>query len=93
MSEAIIVAVIALVGEIIIAAITNSGLLAKLDKQSEVADTKMRGEMAVMEEEISTLRREVQKHNNLIDRTYKLETRVTVLENNINAPVDGKLRS
>lgn len=86
-------AVIALVGEIIIAAITHSGLVAKLDKQSEVADTKMRGDMAVMEEEISTLRREVQKHNNLVDRTYKLETRVTVLENNINSLVDGKLRS
>lgn len=93
MSEAIIVAVIALVGEIIIAAITHSGLVAKLDKQSEVADTKMRGDMAVMEEEISTLRLEVQKHNNLIDRTYKLETRVTVLENNINTPDDGKFRS
>ena len=79
-TSAIIVAVIALVGEIIIAAITHSGLVAKLDKQSEVADTKMRGDMAVMEEEISNLRKEVQKHNSLIERTYKLEERVSVLE-------------
>ena len=80
MNEAIIVAAIALVGEVIIAAITHSGIVAKLDKQSEVADTKMRGDMAVMEEEISTLRKEVQKHNSLIERTYKLEERVSVLE-------------
>lgn len=80
MTEAIIVAVIALAGQIVIALIANSGLVAKLDKQSEVADTKLRGEMAVMEEEISTLRREVQKHNSLIERTYKLEERVSVLE-------------
>lgn len=80
MNEAIIVAAIALVGEVIIAAITHSGLVAKLDKQSEVADTKMRGDMAVMEEEISNLRKEVQKHNSLIERTYKLEERVSVLE-------------
>ena len=80
MTEAIIVAVIALAGQIVIALIANSGLVAKLDKQSEVADTKLRGEMAVMEEEISTLRREVQKHNSLIERTYKLEERVGVLE-------------
>lgn len=94
MSEAIIVAVIALVGEIIIAAITHSGLVAKLDKQSEVADTKMRGDMAVMEEEISSLRQEVQKHNQLIDRMYRLETRVSIIEDKIKSPpVDGTLRS
>lgn len=79
-TSAIIVAVIALVGEIIIAAITHSGLVAKLDKQSEVADTKMRGDMAVMEEEISNLRKEVQRHNSLIERTYKLEERMSILE-------------
>lgn len=80
MSDAIIVAVIALVGQIIIAAISNSGIVAKLDKQSEVADTRIHGEIDVIKQEVSTLRQEVQKHNNLVERTYKLEERVSVTE-------------
>ena len=84
MTEAIIVAVIALAGQIVIALVSNSGLIAKLDKQSEVADTKMRGEMDVIRNEVSTLRGEVQKHNGMIERTYKLEERVTVAEEKIN---------
>lgn len=80
MSDAIIVAVIALVGQIIIAAISNSGIVAKLDKQSEVADTRIHGEIDVIKQEVSTLRHEVQKHNNLVERTFKLEERVSVTE-------------
>lgn len=84
MSEAIIVAVItgvcAVAAQWILSSRSKNDLIAKLDKQSEISDTKLRGEMAVMEEEISTLRREVQKHNSLIERTYKLEERVSVLE-------------
>ena len=83
MSDAIVVAVIALIGQIIIAAISNSGIVAKLDKQSEVSDTKIHGEIDVIKNEVSTLRQEVQKHNGLIERTYKLEERVTVNEEKI----------
>lgn len=83
MSDAIQVALIALVGQIIIALVSNSGLLAKLDKQSEVADTKIHGEIDVVKNEMSTLRQEVQKHNNLVERTFKLEERVSVTEEKI----------
>lgn len=76
MSDAIIVALIALTGQIIIAAVSNSGLISKLDKQSEVADTKIQGEMSVIKAEVQTLREEVQKHNNVIARTYELEMQV-----------------
>lgn len=83
MSDAIQVALIALVGQIIIALVSNSGLLAKLDKQSEVADTKIHGEIDVIKNEVSTLRQEVQKHNNLVERTFKLEQDVAVHEEKI----------
>lgn len=83
MSDAIIVAVIALIGQVIIALISNSGLLAKLDKQSEVADTKIHGEIDVIKNEMSSLRQEVQKHNSLVERTYKLEERVAVTEEKV----------
>lgn len=76
MSDAVIVALIALCGQIIIAAVSNIGLISKLDKQSEVADTKIQGEMSVIKAEVQTLREEVQKHNQVISRTYELEKQV-----------------
>lgn len=76
MTDAIWVAVIALIGQIIIAAISNSGLIAKLDKQSEVNDTKIHGEIEVVKNEVSNLRQEVQKHNQVVERTYELEKQV-----------------
>lgn len=76
MNDAIIVALIALCGQVIIAVISNSGLVSKLDKQSEVADTRIQGEMSVIKTEVQTLREEVQKHNQVISRTYELEKQV-----------------
>lgn len=76
MTDAIWVAVIALIGQVIIAAISNSGLIAKLDKQSEVANTKIQGEMQVVRTDLSNLREEVKKHNQVIARTYELEKQV-----------------
>ena len=35
---------------------------------------------AVLEYKVDELDKKVHEHNNLIDRTYKLESRVTVLE-------------
>ena len=74
--EAIVVAVIALIGQIIIAAISNNGIIAKLDKNSEVADTRIQGEMDVIKNDIKNLRQEVQKHNQVVSRTYDLEKQV-----------------
>lgn len=85
MSDAVTVAIIALIGQAIIALISNSGLISKLEKQSEVADTKLRGELDVMRTEVSTLRQEVQKHNGMIERTYKLEERVSLNEQRLDA--------
>ena len=76
MSDAVLVALIALAGQIIIAAISNAGLISKLDKQSEVADTAINGQINVIKTEVKTLREEVQKHNNAIARTYELEKQV-----------------
>ena len=77
MSDAVIAALItgglSLVGVVVTVLLSNRGLLAKLDKQSELADEKLRGEIAVVKTEITELRNEVQKHNNVVERVYKLE--------------------
>lgn len=83
MTEAIIVAVIALIGQVVIAAISNSGLISKIDKQSEVSDTQIHGEIEVIKNEVKTLRQSVERHNNLVERTYKVEERVSVNEEKI----------
>lgn len=84
MTDAVIVAAIALVGQIVIAAISNSGLLAKLDKQSELADQRLDGKLekyqAVTDAKIETLTTEVRKHNGFAEKIPVLETKVSALE-------------
>lgn len=80
MSDAVLVAIItgvlAVIGEIIISARSTRELYAKLDKQSELSDEKIKGEIAVIHAEISELRKTVEKHNSMVERTYNLEKEV-----------------
>ena len=78
MNEAIICALItgacAVAGEIVVSAKNTRELYAKLDKQSEIADERIKGEIAVIHQEISELRKNVEKHNQVVERVYNLET-------------------
>lgn len=84
MNEAVIVALItgacAVISQIIISAKSTKELYAKLDKQSELADEKIKGEIAVIHAEISELRKTVEKHNGVLERVYKLEQSDAVQE-------------
>lgn len=77
MSEAIIVALItaaaAVIGQWMISRKNSDDLYTRLDKQSELADQKIHGEIDVIKAEIMQLKEEVKKHNGVIERTYKLE--------------------
>lgn len=77
MNDAIIVAVItgvfAVIGEVIVSAKNTRELYAKLDKQSEISDERIHGEIAVIRQEISELRKNVEKHNQVVERVYNLE--------------------
>ena len=73
---ALITGALAVVGEIVVSARNTRELYAKLDKQSELADERMKGEIAVIHTEISELRKQVEKHNSVIERTYNLEKEV-----------------
>lgn len=80
MSEGIWIALItgtlAVIGEIIVSAKNTRDLYAKLDKQSELSDEKIKGEIAVIHTELSELRKTVEKHNSMVERTYALEKEV-----------------
>ena len=92
MSEAIIVALItgglALVGVLFSAKKTNDKVVAQLEKNSELSDAKLKGEIMVVKQQIEDLTREVRKHNDFAQRIPVLEEkaaasnrRLTDLEN------------
>lgn len=84
MDNAVLVAVItaglSLVGTIITVLTSNRSTLAAISEQSKLADKEMRGQIAVIEEKIDTLSARVDQHNKVVERTYKLESKVAVLE-------------
>lgn len=87
MSEAIIVAAVSLVGTIITVWAANRHTLAELDKKSELSDAKLDAKLdrhqAVTDTKIDELARKVEKHNQMIERTYQLEGRMNEAEHDI----------
>ena len=81
MSDAVIVAlvsgVLTLLGTVITVLAANKQTLSALDKKSEPSDAQIKAQLerhqAVTDTKIDELTRKVDKHNNLIERTYKLE--------------------
>ena len=73
MDEVVIVALItgacAVISQIIISAKSTRELYAKLDKQSEIADERIKGDLAVIKMEVAELRKQVEKHNSVVERT------------------------
>lgn len=87
MSDTIIVAAASLIGTIITVWAANKHTLAELDKKSELSDAKIDAKLerhqAVTDTKIDELTRKVEKHNNMIERTYQLEGRMTEVEHDI----------
>ena len=79
-TAALITGVLSLLGVVITVKASNKGLVAQLDKQSEVSDERIRGEIKVLRTELTDLRADVSRHNSLIERTYDLEKRMGVAE-------------
>ena len=87
MSDTIVVAAASLIGTIITVWAENKHTLAELDKKSELSDAKIDAKLerhqAVTDTKIEELTRKVEKHNNMIERTYQLEGRMTEVEHDI----------
>lgn len=84
MTEAIIAALITAAGAVLaqwaLGKANAKELFAKLDKQSEVADEKIKGRLDVLQADLRTLSNRVDQHNKVVDRTYALEQRAAVIE-------------
>ena len=81
MDSGVIVAIITGVFSVLAILLTNiasnKAIAAKLDKQHAVFE-------AIVTEKIGTLQKTVEKHNQVIDRTYKLEQKTAVIEQKLN---------
>lgn len=88
----VITGVVSIVCQLIISHNSSKELFAKLDKQSELADEKLKAELSryqgVTDTKIDELTREVRKHNNFAERIPLIEAennrqneRIKILEN------------
>lgn len=84
MSDAVLVALITVTSNIILQVVLSvkqsKDLLAQLKYESQkndmALDAKLEKYMAVQNEKIDELSRRVEKHNQVIERTYELENKV-----------------
>ena len=87
LSAAVVTAVLSLIGTVITVLAANKQTLAALDKKSELSDAKLEAELkkhqAVTDTKIDELTRKVEKHNNLIERTYILEGQMQEVQHDI----------
>lgn len=77
---AIITGIITLIGTIVTVITTNRQTVAALSEQSKIADEKINSRIGIIETKVDTLSDQVKKHNSLIERMYKVEERVSILE-------------
>ena len=84
MSDAIIVAQLSggmtLIGTIITVVLSHRSTISTLEKNSELADQQIKGEIGVVNEKIEELSRRVEKHNQVVERTYAQEQKAAVME-------------
>ena len=84
---AVVTAVFSLIGTVITVLAANTRTLAALDKKSELSDAKLEAELkkhqAVTDTKIEELTRKVEKHNNLIERMYKVEGQMAEVQHYI----------
>ena len=80
---AIITGVLAIVAEIIIAAINSRVMIEKMDKQSQLADARLEKSQAVTDTKLDELAREVREHNNFAKRLPVLEEQIKVANHRI----------
>lgn len=98
MSDAVIVALITVGANLIVtlvsAAIQSKSVMEKIRAESELSDAKLDAKLerfvAVHEEKIDELSRRMEKHNEVVERTYKLEGRMDGAEEKIKTLQRGK---
>ena len=77
---ALITGICGIVAQVVIFRRSKDELYNRLDKQSEVKDTELKGEIAVIKTEIQELRKSQDKHNQMIERMYDAEKEIAKVQ-------------
>ena len=77
---ALITGICGIVAQVVISRRSKDDLYNRLDKQSEVKDTELKGEIAVIKTEIQELRKSQDKHNQMIERMYNAEKEIAKVQ-------------
>lgn len=96
MSDAVIVALITVGANLIVtlasAAVQSKNVMEKIRAESELSDAKLDAKLekftAVQAEKIDELSRRVEKHNQVVERTYNLEERMARADEKIKTLFD-----
>lgn len=87
---ALITSTASVVGAILSAKKSKDEMVEKLNEtlmnvnhESQLSDERLHSQMELILQDVSNLREEVRKHNNVIERTYKLERDMEVLNTRV----------
>ena len=87
MSDAVLVGILAVIGEIVVGIFQYMSMVDKLDKQSQLADARLEAKLdkhqAVTDTKLEQLTAEVRKHNNFAEKIPVLEEKIRVANNRI----------
>lgn len=91
MSDVVIAAAVggafALAGNVVALIVTHAKTVAAIKAESDMSDAKLSAELekhqAVTDTKIDELTRKVERHNSIIERTYRLEGAVTELQHEV----------
>lgn len=87
MSEAVIAALItgacAIAAQMVISHSSSAKLYSELDKRMQLSDTEIKGKMDVINTKIVNLTEKVEKHNSIMEKTYRLEEQMKVANHRI----------
>lgn len=71
---------LALAGVIYTSKKQYNGSIMELKEQQHLSTQEMKGNIALIQNDIKVLNSNVEKHNKVVERTYNLETAVTVMD-------------
>ena len=87
MSEAVIAALItgacAIVAQMVISHNSTQKLYSELDKRMELSDKEIQGKMNVIDTKMENLTEKVEKHNSVMERTFRLEEQMKTANHRI----------
>lgn len=83
MSGEIVVALISMAGSVLVGLLSLVGVISANRRAAKDTETKLHEAQAVTNTKLEELTKQVEKHNQVVERTYKLEGEVKELQHDV----------